>query len=109
MKTTPSIWIDPAGCATIDDMPRVSWHGDTPDAAALARVLAEVDGDVSIGWDPMDAVGLAMLATLGFSPAGTAPWRPMGASVHWVTGYEDATGAVLDLIRSTPCSTGGGC
>ena len=96
------------GAATLPQLPRLCWTGDAPSADAIDSVLTEARARgvkaVSIGWDPMDAAGLAMLQAQGFAPAGTGPWRPMGDAVHWVTGYEDATGAILDLICALSCS-----
>jgi len=97
-----SLHLDTQGVASVPDVPRLCWTGDAPDAAAVAQALDDAIARgidrVSIGWDPMDAAGLAMLQSAGFKPVGTGPWRPVGGAVHWVTGYEDATGAVLDLI-----------
>jgi hypothetical protein len=100
--------LDTQGTVTVPDVPRLCWTGDAPDAAAVARAIDDAVAQgfdaVSIGWDPMDAAGLAMLQSAGFKPVGTGPWRPIGGAVHWVTGYEDATGAVLDLICTLSCS-----
>ena len=97
-----SLQLDTQGVATVPEVPRLRWTGRAPDAAAVAQALDDAVAQgvdrVSIGWDPMDAAGLAMLQSAGFKPVGTGPWRPVGGAVHWVTGYEDATGAVLDLI-----------
>jgi len=97
-----SLHLDTHGVTTVPDVPRLCWTGDAPDAAAVALALEAAGTQgldaVSIGWDPMDAPGLAMLQSAGFKPVGTGPWRFVGGAVHWVTGYEDATGAVLDLI-----------
>ena len=96
------------GAATLPQLPRLCWTGEAPNADAIERVLSEARAKgleaVSIGWDPMDAAGLAMLQAQGFAPSSTGPWRPIGGAVHWVTGYEDATGAILDLICTLSCS-----
>ena len=98
-----SLHIHPDGCPTQPDMPRLHWDEpqDLDGLPALLHTLrAQGTMAISIGWDPMDAAGLSTLAANGFKTAGTGPWRAIGSDVHWVTGYEDATGATLDLIWS---------
>ena len=108
---TATVHLDPQGSPTLPDMPRLSIQGDTVPSAEIEAILSDAQRQgtsaVSTGWDPMDASGLQTLESLGFKPAGTMPWRPMGNAVHWVTGYEDATGAILDLIWRAPCPNDG--
>jgi len=65
---------------------------EAADASGLSRVVA--------GWDPMDHAGLKVLERHGFRPTGVTPYFDLGGGqVQFVTGYQDATGAVLDLAR----------
>lgn len=57
----------------------------------FARLLA--------GCDPMDLNELRLLEGLGFAPTGRGPYLPLGGGqVQYITGYQDATGSILDLV-----------
>lgn len=52
---------------------------------------------LQIGWDPMDAAGLRILAEAGYRPTGTGPYFEIGGGqVEYVSGYQDASGSTMD-------------
>lgn len=74
-------------------------------AAALERAAAlglhGQDVRVVIGWDPLDAPGIAALESAGFVPTGRHPYFVLGGGhVEYVTGYTDVTGATVDLAAT---------
>ncbi|TVQ54775.1 MAG: hypothetical protein EA377_04745 [Phycisphaerales bacterium] len=59
------------------------------------------DERVTLSWDPMDQAGLRAVESAGFRAAGGGPYRELGGGiVQYVTGYDDASGAVIDLQRT---------
>jgi hypothetical protein len=54
---------------------------------------------LTVGWDPMDFAGLKRLEAAGFRPTGTLPYFEFaGGHVEYITGYQDATGATMDMM-----------
>ena len=101
-----SLVLNLEGSLACPEVPCLQWTGDRPDSAAIEAGLkaAAADGHAHVGicWDPMDGPGLAMLQQLGFTHTGQGPWRNVGGAVHWIHGYEDATGAWIDLSVKLP-------
>jgi len=99
--------IDPQGHPTEDGVPalRTAFANAATDderraliAALLDRARARDLERVLIGCDPMDHARLKRFLSLGFRPTGRGPYHLMGGGmVQYVTGYQDATGATLDL------------
>lgn len=101
--------IDFRGGPTEPRLPWIELHR-RPDApadaeTALLRHLIRLARDrgadrVVLGVDPMDGPALKRLEDLGFRPTGRGPYFLLGG-VHpqYVTGYQDATGSILDLAR----------
>lgn len=109
-KVVAGAVLDAAGSATEPGTPRLRLAlvpgGDRGSLGELAHAMvkhagASGLGRVTTGWDPMDHVGLKVLAGAGFEPTGLGPYVELGGgAVHHVTGYQDATGSVLDLAWS---------
>ncbi len=59
------------------------------------------DERVTLSWDPMDRAGMRVIESAGFRAGGGGPYRDLGGGiVQYVTGYDDARGAVIDLHRT---------
>jgi len=74
---------------------------DHAESIGLDRVLATCD--------PMRHEDVSLLESLGFRPAGRGPyveaWSSPGV-VHYVTGYQDASGSALDFVLDLPAVGG---
>ena len=107
----------PDGNATEPSHPhlRVRPVADAPSpesSAAMIEVLPQLldrlvqharerrDERVTLAWDPMDRAGLRAIESAGFRATGGGPYRELGGGiVQYVTGYDDAGGAVIDLQK----------
>lgn len=115
--------LDPHGTCTEPEDPRllllaVSEAGPGPTPAAQAALLAAMleaartagHRRLSTGCDPMDLSRLRTLEAAGFRTTGRQPYFQLGpAHIEYVSGYADATGAVMDLAvdLAGPAATGG--
>lgn len=119
--------LDPHGTCTEPEDPRlllleVPGDGPRPTPAAHAALLAAVleaaraagHRRLSTGCDPMDLTRLRALEAAGFRTTGRQPYFQLGpAHIEYVSGYADATGAVMDLAAdleadpAAPPGTGG--
>ena len=103
--------LDPHGTCTEPEDPRLlllavpgADPGPTPATlAALLEAMLAVAREaghrrLSTGCDPMDLTRLRALEAAGFRTTGRQPYFQLGpAHIEYVSGYADATGAVMDL------------
>ena len=103
-------WLDPLGLPQVEPTSpavRLTPVGRMPVdvISALVRTVEQEANSAGherlmVGWDPMDAHGLRRLAELGYRPTGRGPYFELGHDqVQYVTGYQDAVGATLDLVK----------
>jgi hypothetical protein len=90
-----------ASSSAIDRLALFEAAIDHAESLGLDRVLASCD--------PMKHDEVSMLESLGFRPAGRGPYVEAWSSpglVHYVTGYQDASGSALDFVIDLPAVGG---
>ena len=111
----PSVRLFVAGDGS-GELPMTSGRASSPannpakDAAAAAAIQAAVDTADQSGTprlvaltDPMDRPRQRLFEAAGFRTGDRQPYFDQGGGlIEYVTGYTDATGAVLELVRDRP-------